>query len=1156
MADTSLANNSSSIDAGDIEHFRRADHLLRECKAACDVAGLDTAIFLLRYALHIWQPVMLQSDMSKQVLECADRLGIAQLMRFAHTSQLDDVVQGLALRYNAGTSSISTIQFFISHEDFELNPEDGHDPTKIMCLGLDILEKVHHDLDHAALNEAVDLFYDVLKQRSSASRPDPILLRLLFHTADALLLRFHVGGQEEDLRAAESLLEELLRHQPIYGSSLCAALASRTHISTQALSSAKELCAAIVQDKEEALRQFDVGAELSLEIQNGSSFARLDDAILAFESAHVRLSRGHPDRWAVLANLAQLLSLRWARAGNAPDLDRAVELYKYHLVLAPHGDAQREAALGHLGNIMFLRFRRWGSFPDLDTAIAYQRERINLCTDSHPSRPKALDELGDSLCTRFVEMRNIKDIDESVISHRKALDLLPHNHPMRGQVASNLRSAISQRYDELGGRSDLDEMQETGSWETLDQRIESRRVKLTLCPPPHLSRGDALLDLAEALTDIYLRKRSAPYIGFADEAMLMFREASTYKYSSPIQCFKTARIWAQRAHCCHHSTALEAYRIAIDLLPQLGPLGMDPFLRQKALSFRSSGMAYDAATAESRATEVLKMTAVTPRDRSIILGLGPVVASMLSFQSPQRRLRLGIAGLASDAMACAIGLNKNETALEFLEQGRSVFWFQELQLRTALNELLLVKHDLAQTATNILDQLQSASSRMPTLTATHRSPSESIYDPEAPAYGGLSREWIRVVNDIRNVEGFEGFMRPKELLSDFRTIAHRGHIIVLNAGSSSCDAMILCPDGSMQHVALDITLDDVTHLAQLLRELPSSTAKVNNWLGPLFGISGLQFDGVLFEDEADSEEEKEDGKESISGLQYESVLFGDEVDSEEKEGGKEKDGENFERATESINRLKGRVEQDDNDQASQRSNAAFGLILRQLWETIVKPVIEAIGLKKTTTPPRVWWCPTGPLTLLPIHASGIYTEGETDCVSEYCISSYTPTMSALFTHRPPVAADATSTFKMSTVIEPGGSGHARRLPKIEEELSKIKAHVPKEWLTVLRHTSPKAALEHLPDSSIVHFACHGTQDFKNSLDSGLVLAQGLLKISEIMSTLKGATESDTDRGRPLKLAFLSACETAKGDDKVPDESMHIAAALIFAGFQGVVATMW
>jgi CHAT domain-containing protein len=46
------------------------------------------------------------------------------------------------------------------------------------------------------------------------------------------------------------------------------------------------------------------------------------------------------------------------------------------------------------------------------------------------------------------------------------------------------------------------------------------------------------------------------------------------------------------------------------------------------------------------------------------------------------------------------------------------------------------------------------------------------------------------------------------------------------------------------------------------------------------------------------------------------------------------------------------------------------------------------------------------------------------------------------------------------------------------------------------------------------------------------------------------------QSQTIKLAFLSACETAKGDEKSPDEAMHLAATMIFAGFRGVIATMW
>ena len=38
--------------------------------------------------------------------------------------------------------------------------------------------------------------------------------------------------------------------------------------------------------------------------------------------------------------------------------------------------------------------------------------------------------------------------------------------------------------------------------------------------------------------------------------------------------------------------------------------------------------------------------------------------------------------------------------------------------------------------------------------------------------------------------------------------------------------------------------------------------------------------------------------------------------------------------------------------------------------------------------------------------------------------------------------------------------------------------------------------------------------------------------------------------------FLNACETAMGDANLPDEVIHLAAAMLFVGFCGAVGTMW
>ena len=134
---------------------------------------------------------------------------------------------------------------------------------------------------------------------------------------------------------------------------------------------------------------------------------------------------------------------------------------------------------------------------------------------------------------------------------------------------------------------------------------------------------------------------------------------------------------------------------------------------------------------------------------------------------------------------------------------------------------------------------------------------------------------------------------------------------------------------------------------------------------------------------------------------------------------------------------------------------------------------------------------------------------------------------------------------MTTIIQPNA------LPGTVAELDEILDHVPNESVTILgipgSPASPTTVLSHLSDSSIVHFACHGTQDSQDPLESAFLLDnEERLRVSQIM----------TERIPEGSLAFLSACETATGDRLLSDETMHLAASLFFAGFRSVIGTMW
>ncbi|TFK61286.1 hypothetical protein BDN72DRAFT_904247, partial [Pluteus cervinus] len=115
------------------------------------------------------------------------------------------------------------------------------------------------------------------------------------------------------------------------------------------------------------------------------------------------------------------------------------------------------------------------------------------------------------------------------------------------------------------------------------------------------------------------------------------------------------------------------------------------------------------------------------------------------------------------------------------------------------------------------------------------------------------------------------------------------------------------------------------------------------------------------------------------------------------------------------------------------------ILLEQLWNAIVEPVLTGLGIQraqtKTADMPRIWWCPSGPLSALPLHAAGIYQDdGQGPVISDYVVSSYFPSASALaFATRP---EDPSQKFSLLTIANPTGAS----LPGTEWELEIIKKH--------------------------------------------------------------------------------------------------------------------
>lgn len=98
--------------------------------------------------------------------------------------------------------------------------------------------------------------------------------------------------------------------------------------------------------------------------------------------------------------------------------------------------------------------------------------------------------------------------------------------------------------------------------------------------------------------------------------------------------------------------------------------------------------------------------------------------------------------------------------------------------------------------------------------------------------------------------------------------------------------------------------------------------------------------------------------------------------------------------------------------------------LRVLWTKVCKPIVDKlleIGVKEKS---RVWWCPTGKLVELPLHAAGPYA-GEEKNLPDIFISSYTPTLSSLIRARRGLSTGSRS--KQSKIL---AIGQTKGLPKV------------------------------------------------------------------------------------------------------------------------------
>ncbi|OHV31185.1 hypothetical protein BCD49_32085 [Pseudofrankia sp. EUN1h] len=235
-------------------------------------------------------------------------------------------------------------------------------------------------------------------------------------------------------------------------------------------------------------------------------------------------------------------------------------------------------------------------------------------------------------------------------------------------------------------------------------------------------------------------------------------------------------------------------------------------------------------------------------------------------------------------------------------------------------------------------------------------------------------------------------------------------------------------------------------------------------------------------------------------------------------------------------------------------------ILEWLWDAVAGPVLRQLGVSgspaDTERWPRLWWCLSGLLAFLPVHAAGYHgPRGDAvprtvlDCV----VSSYTPTIRAIAYGRRTVVADddgretAGAAGPSMVAVAMSSTPGASDLPGVDAEVAAIRARFG-DQVRVLAgvEATRKDVLAALPAARMAHFACHGFSDPMNPSASHLLLQDQALRVVDVAELRLDVAE----------LAFLSACSTARPGERLTDEVIHLTSAFQLAGYRNVIGTLW
>ncbi|CAE7142272.1 unnamed protein product [Rhizoctonia solani] len=542
----------------------------------------------------------------------------------------------------------------------------------------------------------------------------------------------------------------------------------------------------------------------------------IEKAIVCQVKALSLTPNGHADRPGRMSNLGICHQHRYNILGDTEDLTRAIDYHTQALSLCPDYDLKKSSIYLNLGNSLYQRFLRFGKVADIDNAIERLSTAISLLPVGHADRPLWLNNLGGFYTSRFSVLREDKDIQMATDSIVKSLSLVPDDHPQKPAILAHLATSYQLRSGPLmdlaisclsraisltpdGHQTKSSYLQNLGrshhlqyirlkDIEDLDNAIRYQTSAIALAPDTLPFKANWFNELGESYQ---CRFDSGKNIEDLDKAITHYSTAlsnvqSDYAYSS-LFYYHLACAYETRFTACNTqgdlSAAILAYRQATHPNTSILTTHTAFIAARKWTKLASLHHASSVHEAYRRAMELMPQ----------ILWLGSTIEQRYS------QLR-EMGDFALEAASHAISIQSYDLALEWLEQGRSIVWNQILDLRTPFDDLAAVDPGLANELQSVGQNLDRAGSRQANLMS---SIGEMLdLKREAQRHRELASEWESLLDKIRKIPGFEGFLRPKRI-KDLLKASKNGPVIVVNVSELQGDALIIAPNNSqVAHVPL------------------------------------------------------------------------------------------------------------------------------------------------------------------------------------------------------------------------------------------------------------------------------------------------------------------------------------------------------------------